>query len=109
MKKISVFILMVSIACLTTACYAGTPLEKLGRGVSNIVTSPFEIFYRIGKANDEKGPFAGFSWGLLDGLFRMGMRAVVGVYEVVTFPIPLPDGYNPIITDPEYFCQEGIY
>ena len=33
-------------------------------------------------------------------------RAVVGVYEIATFPIPLPKDYEPIITDPEFILQK---
>ena len=38
-----------------------------------------------------------------------GNRAVVGAYEVVTFPIPLPSDYEPILTDPEFFGEEALF
>ena len=108
MKK--VFILSI-IAILLTASisYADSPLRKLGRGTANILTCPIEMFYRVGEANDESGPIAAMTWGVLNGIYRMGVRAVVGIYEVVTFPIPLPGDYQPIITDPEFFLEEGVF
>jgi hypothetical protein len=39
----------------------------------------------------------------------MCVRAVVGVYEIATFPIPLPKGYGPILKDPEFFFEEMIW
>ena len=59
----------------------------------------------MGEAKEKDGMFAGFTTGLFTGIFDMGKRLVVGAYEVVTFPVPLPSGYKPIITDPEYIME----
>ena len=108
MKKIVVLISLIAILFASSA-YADTPLKKLGRGMANIITCPIEIPYRIGRANEESGPFAAFTWGVLDGFFRTAARMLVGGYEVITFPLPFPSDYRPIIDDPEFFLEEGIY
>ncbi len=82
------------------------PIKKLGRGVSNLVTCPLEFTKGIGDAKDERGIFAAMTWGVLQGTFNIVKRAMVGVYEIVTFPIPLPRDYKPILTDPEFFLQK---
>ena len=83
----------------------GNPLRKLGRGVCNVVTFPFEIPYRIGQTNRTDGPFAAMTYGVVKGVVMTGLRAVVGVYEVISFPFPLPEGYKPILADPEFFFE----
>lgn len=81
-------------------------LRKLGRGAANIATAPCELFNQMGKVNCSNGPIAGLTWGLLRGIGMIGVRAVVGVYEVATFPIPCPPCYEPILTDPEFFFED---
>ncbi|MGB2705305.1 MAG: exosortase system-associated protein, TIGR04073 family [Candidatus Omnitrophota bacterium] len=108
MKKIVVLISLIAILFASSA-YADTMLKKLGRGAANIITCPLEIPYRIGRANEESGPFAAFTWGILDGFCRTAMRFIVGGYEVISFPIPFPPNYEPIIDDPEFFLEEGMY
>jgi putative exosortase-associated protein (TIGR04073 family) len=88
--------------------YADTALKKLGRGVANVATCPFEIYHRVGEVNKENGPIAAFTWGLLKGVYKMGVRGLVGVYEVLSFPMPYPENYGPILTDPEFFLEEGV-
>lgn len=106
-KKLSIFILIISLVfSFTLNCYADTPIKKLGRGLCNIITCPFEIFKGIQDANNENGFLAAFTWGILQGLFKTGVRAVVGAYEVVTFPMPFPRDYEPILKDPEFFAED---
>jgi putative exosortase-associated protein (TIGR04073 family) len=60
----------------------------------------------MGDANREKGFFAGMTWGILHGAADTVIRACVGVFEVVTFPFPIPEGYSPVLKDPEYFLKD---
>lgn len=75
----------------------GTPLRKLQRGVINIVLSPIEISHElhVEKRKNEYLP----SWvtGLGRGTAYMVGRALSGVYDLVTFPIPVPAGYEPLV------------
>jgi putative exosortase-associated protein (TIGR04073 family) len=82
--------------------------KKLGRGACNMVTFPFELFNQVSKVNTTDGPMAAWTWGLVKGVGMTGFRALVGVYEVVTFPMPIPEGYKPILTDPEFFFEDQI-
>ena len=104
MKKIFVFLLIFSIlAGVTSPAYCGGPVEKLGRGLSNALTFPCEIPYQISQTNKQNGLMAALSYGVLNGIFMTGARALVGVYEIATFPIPAPGDFDPILTDPEFF------
>ena len=82
----------------------GTPLRKLQRGFLNVALSPFEISSELSKEvrNDTFPP----SWvaGLGRGCFYTVGRALVGVYEMVSFPIPCPANYKPVL-QPEFPWQ----
>ena len=82
----------------------GTPLRKLQRGFLNVALSPIEISNELSKEvrNDTMPP----SWvaGLGRGSFYAVGRALVGVYEMVTFPIAAPNCYAPIL-QPEFEWQ----
>ena len=82
----------------------GTPQRKLQRGFLNVALSPFELSNELSKEvrNDTIPP----SWvaGLGRGaIYTMG-RALVGGYEMVTFPIPYPADYKPVLS-PEFPWQ----
>ncbi len=82
----------------------GTPLRKLQRGFLNVALSPFEISNELSKEvrNDTLPP----SWvaGLGRGAFYTVGRALVGVYEMVSFAIPYPANYKPVL-QPEFPWQ----
>ena len=106
MKKVISVIIVIAIFMIPVlSAQADNALDKLGRGAANVITSPFEISKNMGDAKEESGIFASLTTGLLKGIFDFGKRAVVGVYEIVTFPVPVPADYKPILTDPEYFLD----
>ena len=109
MKKKGILLIFFCVILLTSLCYAQTPVRKLGRGVANVVTCPIEIFYRMNQIAKQKGPIAGVSWGLFLGVTRMVVRGSVGVYEILTFPIPYPKGYRPLMSDPEFFLEQDTF
>lgn len=82
----------------------GTFQRKLQRGFLNVALSPFEISNELSKEvrNDTLPPswFAGLGRG---SIYAVG-RALVGVYEMVTFPIPYPAHYKPVL-QPEFPWQ----
>lgn len=84
---------------------AGDWMKKLGRGLANCLTFPLEIPNQISKTNNCEGPCAAATVGLVKGVAMAAFRAVVGVYEVATFPFPIPECYKPILTDPEYMLE----
>ena len=82
----------------------GTPQRKLQRGFLNVALSPIEISNELSKEvrNDTFPP----SWvaGLGRGSIYAVGRALVGIYEMVTFPLPYPANYKPVLS-PEFEWQ----
>lgn len=99
-------IAVLLVAALSACAVADGPAKKLGRGAANIVTSPLEILKSVQDTSKESGYIAGFTWGPVKGIFKTITRATVGVYEIVTFPIPMPRDYKPILKEPEFFLME---
>ena len=111
MKKLVSMLIVVSfIFCVPAVAGADEdtdgPLKKLGRGIANAVTCPLELPKGMEDAKQENGWFAALSWGILMGTYNTAKRFVVGLYEVVSFPIPFPADYKPILTDPEFMWDE---
>jgi putative exosortase-associated protein (TIGR04073 family) len=77
--------------------------DKLGRGTANFLGGWLEIPLNIQKryaANDTAGSL--FT-GTAHGIFRGLLRTVVGAYEVVTFFLPYPENFAPILPTLEYY------
>jgi putative exosortase-associated protein (TIGR04073 family) len=105
---ISLFALTALAALFTTGC-AG-PSKKLGRGISNT----FEIvrFGDMRRSVEQtavfESPSAGYTAGAVSGFGRSITRTGVGLFEVVTFPIPMPgSGYGPLF--PKYLPPGPVY
>jgi putative exosortase-associated protein (TIGR04073 family) len=82
---------------------------KFGRGVANIVTSPGEFYAQpLILSKDHEAPIAIFG-GILKGAEMFVARECVGIYEVLTFPFPLPKGFKPIINPPTAFTDWDTY
>lgn len=79
---------------------AQTVGAKLARGVAGITTGILELPGNIAKETHVHGA-AGIPVGFGMGLGMVVVRELVGVYELLTFPFPLPANYAPIL-HPEY-------
>ncbi len=84
-----------------TVCYAQDPFTKLGRGVANTLTGWVEVPKNIYSTSVEENAFAGMTLGLAKGAGMGIVRTSAGIYEIATFPFPLPGDYRPIL-EPEY-------
>ena len=83
------------------------PVQKLGRGISNVAFGVFEIPMKWSEVTNEQGGLAGITYGSLKGVCYTIARVVVGVVDVATFLVPLPGcpnypedagwGYGPIM------------
>ena len=76
---------------------------KLGRGLSNFLLGWLEIPLNVGKrytASDTVGSTLG---GVAIGAFKGAIRTGIGLYETVTFLVPYPEHYAPILPTLEYF------
>lgn len=106
MKRIVSCALIIVLTFSFLAPAQADAMRKLGRGLANCVTFPIEIPEQVKRTNYSDGPMAALTYGFIKGLAMMCTRLVVGVYEVVTFPVPVPKDYQPILTDPEFFFEE---
>lgn len=81
--------------------------QKAVRGLTNaglgvVVEIPKTVYYDT----LEDGPLYGLTVGVLEGLSWGIARTLTGVYEVVTFPFPIPDEYRSIY-QPQYPFEAG--
>jgi len=74
-----------------------TALGKLGRGLAAMTTGVLELPGNIVAETRERNPAAGMTLGLAKGIGMIPVRELVGVYETVTAPLAVPEGYEPII------------
>jgi len=103
-KAIIIALLALIIVNIATASYAQDMTRKLGRGVGNILTGWIELPKNIYDTSVEDNVFAGIILGTAKGIGMTVMRTIVGAYETVTFPLPLPEDYTPIV-EPEFVIQ----
>lgn len=82
---------------LTSTATAQGRLEKLVRGTVNTFTGWVEIPKNIYNTSVEENMVSGVTKGTISGLGMAVVRTGCGVYEVVTFPFPLPERYKPIL------------
>ncbi len=114
-KLVQIVFIMVFILNMATPGYCGGPMKKftrgpmkkLTRGLSNLVTCPLEIPNRIKMTAKEGKLIDTIGCGIPKALAMMIFRAAIGFYEVMTFPIPIPENYEPMITDPEFFWKSS--
>ncbi len=86
---------------ITTVCFANDPFTKLGRGVANTLTGWVELPKNIHQTSVEDNVLSGITLGLAKGVGMTIVRTGAGIYEIATFPFPLPQDYRPIL-EPEY-------
>ena len=111
MKRLFVALIIIGLVfSIALPLHADGPGKKLTRGALNLVSSPLELpnaIWDYWQMDNAKDFVAGLFWGPLAGIFNFTKRAVVGVYEIVTFPLPVPAEYKPIIDDPAFFQKRG--
>ncbi len=69
------------------------PIHKAGRGVVNVLTCWIELPKQFHLGSQEDNPVTGMFWGLVKGTSLLFLRAGVGLYEAVTFPVPYPKDF----------------
>jgi len=104
-KGLIIALVMVMVLALATASYAQDPAKKLGRGLANILTGWIELPKNIYDTSVEDNPLAGLTIGLAKGIGMTIVRTGAGIYEVVTFPFPIPEDYGPVL-EPEFVFSE---
>jgi len=76
--------------------HANTAAQKFGRGLAGMTCGFLELPGNIVKETRAKGAI-GVPIGMATGLGMMVTRELVGVYEFVTAPFPMPSGFRPIL------------
>jgi putative exosortase-associated protein (TIGR04073 family) len=82
------------------------PEKKFGRGLDNVfeIARMGEMRRTIEQTALFESPDAAYTTGVIRGFNRSMARVGVGLYEVVTFPIP---SYDPVCTS--YLAPDPVY
>lgn len=91
---------LVAILFSAPAAHAQTAGEKFGRGLAEMTCGFLELPGNVVEQTEKRGA-VGVPIGIAYGVGMLVTRELVGVYEFLTAPFPVPDGYRPILT-PEY-------
>ena len=78
-----------------------TATRKFGRGLAGLTLGILELPGNMAQEWRNDGPLSGLTVGFVMGLVKVPARTLVGTYELLTGPFPLPAGYEPMLT-PEY-------
>jgi putative exosortase-associated protein (TIGR04073 family) len=103
-KTLPLLALLVAAVAVTSGC--ANAERKFGRGMSNLI-EPLrmgEMRRSMEQASLFDGPDVGYTGGFMTGLNRTLARTGIGIYEVVTAPIP---PYDPVCTD--YIAPHPVY
>lgn len=100
-KALASSVMIVLMLSVSSVCFAQDAFTKLGRGVANTLTGWVELPKNIYNTSVEDNALAGCTLGLAKGAGMTIVRTGSGIYEVATFPFPLPEGYKAIL-EPEY-------
>lgn len=95
-------LVVVGLLAVSAPSYAAQgALNKLGRGIVNTFTGWLEIPKGVVDESKANNIFTGLTVGTIKGLGLGLVRTGAGVYEALTFPFPIPEGYEPIVK-PEF-------
>ncbi len=101
--KSAVSILVLSLIIFSPFSYAAemaeknTPMHKLQRGFVNIALSPVEVSAELHKEKKVDSAVPSWGTGILRGSFYAVGRALSGVYDILTFPVPIPQNYESLV------------
>jgi len=92
--------LLVCILAFASSASAQTAARKFGRGMAGMTAGVLELPGNTVVETRKHGA-AGVPVGVAKGLGMIVSRELVGVWEVVSAPFPVPAGYRPPIS-PEF-------
>lgn len=81
--------------------------QKFIRGVVNLSTGWMELPRQVYEVGQTEGWVTGLLRGPFDGIGMFFARTVAGVFEVATFPVPLPT-YQPILSPAYAWEPESV-
>ncbi len=106
MKKVILFLSIAVVVMSVSAFAAELPdaskaASKFSRGASNVATCWGEYITQLPKSIESSPDYlTGFVYNIFRGTAFTVRRAAVGLYDMVTFPFPVPAKYAPVI-EPE--------
>ena len=107
-RKLVVAVFLVSI--MSAPVGAQTAARKCLRGLAGMTTAVLEVPGNMVAETRSRGPAEGLPLGFALGLGMIIPRTLVGVWEFISAPFPLPAGFEPIL-HPEfpwsYFDEDG--
>lgn len=89
------------LAISTPPAAAQTAPRKALRGLAAVTTAVLEVPGNMVAESRRQGAGAGVPVGFAKGLGMIVPRVLVGVWEILSAPFPLPAGYRPLLR-PEY-------
>ena len=105
LKRTAIFLITLMILNMASAGYAQNMSNKLNRGLVNIVTGWFEVPKNMSDGISKHDFVSAFFIGLPKGCWMTIVRTGAGIYDTVTFPIPAPQDYKPVL-EPEFAFQK---
>lgn len=87
-------VLLIGLFLVGGTAHAKGPFTKFGRGVTNIITSPAELVYQPMKMGQDNNALIALIGGIPKGIVFVPVRLLLGVYDLVTFPIPYPKDWG---------------
>ncbi len=100
-KAIFMTLLFVLAMGVCREAFASDAFTKLGRGVANTFTGWVELPKNIYRTSSDENALAGCTLGLAKGAGMSVVRTGAGIFEIATFPFPVPQDYKPVL-EPEY-------
>jgi putative exosortase-associated protein (TIGR04073 family) len=107
-NKFSLFAVLTLAAVVASGC--ANAEKKFGRGLRNTLEPVRlgEIRRSMEQSALTEGPNVAYTTGFIQGLNKTLARTGLGVYEMITFPLPTPGhGYDPLFTD--YLTPGPVY
>ena len=102
--KVLLWTAVAALALVTSATgYGQDMVAKVERGFANMVGGVVEIPGCIADTTRKDGPWMGYTVGFFKGVGMVPVRTLVGVYEFLTFYVPAPAEYAPVLKPPTPF------
>jgi putative exosortase-associated protein (TIGR04073 family) len=93
--------LLLMLAAGASGAGAQTWERKCVRGLAGMTLGFLEVPGNMVAEAEARGPGEGLPFGFVKGLGMLVVREPVGVYEFLTTPFPVPEGFRPIFR-PEF-------
>ncbi len=105
LKSVIICVVTLMVLSMASASYAQNMGEKLNRGLTNIFTGWFEVPKNMSAAVSKRDFASAFFIGLPKGCWMTIVRTGAGVYDTLTFLVPVPKDYKSLL-EPEFAFEK---